>query len=127
MSKPSGSAAAIAYANGRSPAAGLDHAEIAGAPVDLGVLVAANAAIVLGFAGKYAEDLAAVGGGGGAVWITRLFTRYGSQARVEAQTGATPKQIASGGFMGGAPIGRTTQVGASPGPLQGSYGYRMAG
>ena len=111
-----GAAAAIGYANGRSPAAGLDHAQIAGAPIDLGTFVAANAAIVLGFGGKYAEDLAAVGAGAGAVYMTRLFTRYGSQARVEAQTGATPKQIASGGFMGGAPIGRRTQV-----------GYKMAG
>lgn len=117
----SAGAAATAYANGRYPGAG-DHAEVFGAPVDLGVFVAANVAIVLGLAGRHVEDAANFGAGGLNTYVGRLFTKMGSQNRIKAISGgATPAQIApqaaSGGFMGGAPIGHVTQVG----------GFRMTG
>lgn len=118
----SAGAAATAYVNGRYPGAVGDHAEIFGAPVDLGVFVAANVAIMLGLAGRNAKDLANFGVGGLNTYVGRLFTKMGSQNRIKAVSGgATPSQIApqaaSGGFMGGAPIGAVTQVG----------GFRMTG
>ncbi len=111
-------AALVAYANGRSPAQGMDHAELFGAPIDLGGFVAANAAIVLGLAGRHIEDAANFGSGMLDVYIARLATKAGNEHRIKAMTGgSTSKQIGSGGFMGGAPIGQVTQVGA----------YRMHG
>lgn len=108
----SAGAAATSFVNGRYPGAVGDHAELFGAPVDLGVFVAANVAIVLGLAGRNAKDLANFGVGGLNTYVSRLFTKMGSQSRIKAISGgATPGQIASGGFMGGAPIGAVTQVG----------------
>jgi hypothetical protein len=106
-------AALAGYANGRSPVAGGDHAELFGAPVDLGGFVAANLAIVLGVTGEHMRDAANFGAGFMNVYIARMATKMGNEHRIEKLTGgSTSKQIGSGGFMGGAPIGRVTQVGA---------------
>lgn len=127
-------AATTAFLNGRYPGAVGDHAEVFGAPVDLGVFVAANVAIVLGLAGRNAKDLANFGAGGLNTYVGRLFTKMGSQNRIKALSGgATPSQLASGGFMGGAPIGQVTQVGggymggAPIGRVTQVGGFRMTG
>ena len=108
----------LGYANGRSPVAGQNHAEILGAPVDLGAFVLANGAIAIGLVGSHAEDVTNLASGALSVYLARLGTGMGNEGRIKALSGGTTsKQMGSGGFMGGAPIGRVTQLG----------GYSMTG
>lgn len=95
-----GTACLLAYLNGRSPTAGKDHLQIANAPLDLGYGVLVHGAALLGFGGRYGEDAHNSADGALACYGVRLFTRYGSEARISSLGGgaAAKQQMASGGW-----------------------------